>query len=138
MESFHYNDFFDFVTSKEVHRFFSCLYVAEFVVEDGVIEDVLLEEVFIYGINALDGGPDEGLDRQLIHDPWDTLCQMEDCLDGSIAEEFFGPLGPFQMVTDILTGVFYGKPSEVMGEANTLPEGFILGFSDAQGEPLRP
>ena len=99
---------------------------------------MLFEEVFIYGINALDGGPDEGLDRQLIHDPGDTFCQVKDCLDGVIEEEFFGALGPFQMEVDLLTGVFYGKPSEVMGEANTLPEGFILGFSDAQGESLRP
>jgi hypothetical protein len=138
MESFHYNNFFDFLMCKEVHRFLSCSCVTEFVVEDGVIEDVLLEEVFVYGINALDRGPDEGLDGQLIHDPGDTLCQVKDGLDGVIEEEFFGSFGTLQMVTDILTGVFYGKPPEVMGEDNTLPEGFILRFSDAQGESLGP
>jgi len=42
------------------------------------------------------------------------------------------------MEVDIVTGVFYGKPPEVMGEANTLPEWFILRFPDAQGEVLGP
>ena len=99
---------------------------------------MLVEEVFIDGINALDSGPDEGLGGQLIHDPGDTLRQVKDCLDGVIFEQFFRPLGPLQMEVDIVAGVFYGKPPEVMGEADTLPEGFILRLPDAQGEVLGP
>jgi hypothetical protein len=63
---------------------------------------------------------------------------MKDHLDGIIGEQFFGSFGTFQMKVDIVTGVIDGKASEVMGEGNTLPEGLILGLSDAQGESLGP
>jgi hypothetical protein len=84
VKPFHDNDLFDFLMCKEAHRFLPWSWVSEFIVEDGVIEDVVFEEVFIYGINTLNSGPDEGLDGQLIHDPWETLRQMKDHLDGII------------------------------------------------------
>ncbi len=99
---------------------------------------MLFEEVFIYGLSPVDSGPDDGLECQLIHDPWNALCQMKDQLDGVIDKEFFGSLGTFQMEMDVFASVIYGKSSEVMGEDNTLHEGLILGFSDAQGESLGP
>ena len=45
---------------------------------------MLLEEVFIYGVSALYGSPDNGLEGQLINDSRDAFSQMKDQLDGII------------------------------------------------------
>jgi len=99
---------------------------------------VLFEEVFIDFIHLPDGGSDEGLQSNLIDDPGEPLCEVEDELSGGFGEEVFGALGAFDVEADIIAGIIDGKSPESVCETDALSEGFILRLLEPEGEFLRP
>ena len=79
----------------------------------------------------------EGLQSNLIDDPGQALCEVEDELSGGFGEEVFGALGAFDVEADIIAGVIDGEPSEGVCETDALSEGFILRLLELEGEFLR-
>ena len=88
----------------------------------------MFEEGLIDFVYLSDGGPDEGLESDLVDDSGEALGEVENKLDGAFGEEFLRSFGPFQMETDIVAGIVDGEGSEGMGKDDALSEGFILGL----------
>lgn len=56
---------------------------------------MLFKEVFIDVFNSSYGGLNEGLQSDLVDDPWEAFSQVEDHLDGIIGKKFSRSFGPF-------------------------------------------
>ena len=56
---------------------------------------MLFEEIFIDVFNSFYGGLNEGLQSDLVDDPWEAFSQVKDHLDGIIGEEVLRSFGPF-------------------------------------------
>lgn len=110
------------------------LELVEFGVKQRVGEHVLFEECLVNGLDAADGGADEGLKGDLVDDSGQAPGQMEDGLDGAVGEELGWPLGPFEMEAQVGAGIIDGEAPELVREADALFEGFVLWGSDAGGE----